>query len=778
MLLNLHTVLPITFTLLYILTSVALNTCEILQNLQESERRVYSQNGEDGIVLEILRAIGIKTKDFVEFGVQDGQECNTRILREQLGFNGVMFDGGFENHRIGLYKEFITVHNIVELFKKYNVSKSFDVLSVDTDMFDWWLLAQLFIRGGYRPRVIIVEVNPTLNLNVGDFSPSEFAAVNSQPLVVIHPNMTTQTYWDITRYYGANPAAFQKLGKEFGYEMVYCERCGVNCFMVLASEISDSCNRDFLLPSIPYPRFGVPNVTYAGHRIDTSYRKAVLIDNDLLFKIIRNVATVTDIEYRLKDPILESRESFFGRLCTDDLPDSLPLPIGFSREALLDIDAFAATCTKSSCVMLSDHYTRSAVDMFRTTRNISLVEELFGHAVKLNAHNFFASRALKLVSQLNKFLDIRSYFSIGLIRGQLSHSGASTNRSLRVNMCDSFESTICHSHFVDEISKCSIVEKEYFRILRDEIYFGSEDFQYLAERYFSKDVEKSFSCIGMKNLDMLSALIASRCEHGKASKNVFVFGPPGSGIEGIERLLNSMLGVSIDTETQKKILDLNDEALCILEDLYTSHGICSNFQDIQDFPLDSFDKIKILAKNMYSYRDCVKDEIFLFVNHTLSVSLDVWRAAIDERKTVYVFVLTDPAIAATEMSKRLNLSFEEALDRWVYYLNAALKFFDSYRGTIIMVSFDGAGYSKELILDLFKYFEAYNYTKDTMISFEAELSSSCSSAGLCGFFEEGLSMISNRAAPAWINKCYQILRDSPQANADNKFLITECLSPG
>jgi hypothetical protein len=133
-------------------------TCDSLKRLQESERGVYSQNGEDGVLLEVLKAIGAKSKDYVEFGVQDGRECNSRILREQLGFQGVMFDGGFENLKIGLYKEFITVHNIVHLFKKYNVSKSFDVLSVDTDMFDWWLLAELFIRGGYRPRVIIVEV--------------------------------------------------------------------------------------------------------------------------------------------------------------------------------------------------------------------------------------------------------------------------------------------------------------------------------------------------------------------------------------------------------------------------------------------------------------------------------------------------------------------------------------------------------------------------------------------------------------------------------------------
>ena len=118
-----------------------------LHDLQHYEHRVFSQNGEDGILLEILRNIGITNKKYVEFGVQDGFECNSRILRETMGFSGVMFDGGYSNPQIGLHQEYITMSNIIQLFEKYNVPKIFDMLTIDTDMFDWWILSRILIDG-------------------------------------------------------------------------------------------------------------------------------------------------------------------------------------------------------------------------------------------------------------------------------------------------------------------------------------------------------------------------------------------------------------------------------------------------------------------------------------------------------------------------------------------------------------------------------------------------------------------------------------------------------
>ena len=49
------------------------------------EKKIFSQNGEDGITEKLIELIynGDNNKFFVEFGVQKGIECNTRILREK-----------------------------------------------------------------------------------------------------------------------------------------------------------------------------------------------------------------------------------------------------------------------------------------------------------------------------------------------------------------------------------------------------------------------------------------------------------------------------------------------------------------------------------------------------------------------------------------------------------------------------------------------------------------------------------------------------------------------
>ena len=289
MILNLFLLL---FILLLVLKSTksAFNNCgHIGSDLQHYERKIYSQNGEDGILLRLLNLLGRKSSTYVEFGVEDGSECNTRILREHLNFTGLLMDGGYENSNINLNQEFITSNNVISLFEKYNISKNhlgFDVLSLDIDMFDFWVLSTLLKE--YSPRIIIVETNPTLGLNEGKFQPNDFTLMNKIPLTVIPPHMTTQKTWDLTRYYGANPEAFRILGKAFDYQMVYCERCGVNCFLVHKDELKNlGCNttaNDDVLPRLSYPAFAsiASGDAYPGHKVDDALRKPVHLQNHMI----------------------------------------------------------------------------------------------------------------------------------------------------------------------------------------------------------------------------------------------------------------------------------------------------------------------------------------------------------------------------------------------------------------------------------------------------------------------------------------------------------------
>src|SRR6266568_64259 len=50
------------------------------QKIQDYEFKVFSQWGEDGIIQYLIQTVEIKNKIFVEFGIQDYKESNTRFL--------------------------------------------------------------------------------------------------------------------------------------------------------------------------------------------------------------------------------------------------------------------------------------------------------------------------------------------------------------------------------------------------------------------------------------------------------------------------------------------------------------------------------------------------------------------------------------------------------------------------------------------------------------------------------------------------------------------------
>lgn len=68
-------------------------SCLMSDISDHSNVRVYSQNGEDGIIEAIFSCLGVTNKYYVEFGVEDCTECNTRFLRTFFGWQGLLMDG-------------------------------------------------------------------------------------------------------------------------------------------------------------------------------------------------------------------------------------------------------------------------------------------------------------------------------------------------------------------------------------------------------------------------------------------------------------------------------------------------------------------------------------------------------------------------------------------------------------------------------------------------------------------------------------------------------------
>ncbi|MGH3600906.1 MAG: hypothetical protein ACRDQH_11635, partial [Pseudonocardiaceae bacterium] len=69
-------------------------------DLTAFELQVFSQNGEDGVLAEILRRIGVTQRWFVEFGVESGREGVCVALADVLGWNGMMMEADDVFHHL------------------------------------------------------------------------------------------------------------------------------------------------------------------------------------------------------------------------------------------------------------------------------------------------------------------------------------------------------------------------------------------------------------------------------------------------------------------------------------------------------------------------------------------------------------------------------------------------------------------------------------------------------------------------------------------------------
>lgn len=147
-----------------------------MESLQTFVADVHSQFGEDGIVSEILDRIAGSvelTRWSVEFGGADGVWLsNTCNLIRKRNYRGVFIEADPRlaaqlaanypqpdvitlNRFIGLEGE----DRLDAILASLSVPIDFDVLSIDIDGSDYWVLDSIET---YRPRVIVIEFNPNI----------------------------------------------------------------------------------------------------------------------------------------------------------------------------------------------------------------------------------------------------------------------------------------------------------------------------------------------------------------------------------------------------------------------------------------------------------------------------------------------------------------------------------------------------------------------------------------------------------------------------------------
>ena len=197
-------------------------------DIHATEFRVFSQWGEDGILRHLLRHVKVSRKIFVEFGVENYTESNTRFLLINGNWVGLVIDGSPENidfvkrddvyWRYNLKAEcaFITRENINDLVRRNGITGEIGLLSVDIDGNDYWVWEAIEV---VTPSVVVVEYNSR-------FGPERAVTVP------YHAQFVRTAVHFSNIYYGASLAALCLLGERKGYSFVGCNTAGNNAFYV------------------------------------------------------------------------------------------------------------------------------------------------------------------------------------------------------------------------------------------------------------------------------------------------------------------------------------------------------------------------------------------------------------------------------------------------------------------------------------------------------------------------------------------------------------------
>lgn len=135
-------------------------------------RNVYSQNGEDGILEQLLKELSITRGVFCEFGAADGLfSSNTYNLIENHSFSGMAIELNPSLYQkcVSNYRPFPNVqvfqgavdyrdknNDLNAWLERGNLPYDLDVLSIDIDSDDYYVWQGLT---KFSPKIVIIETN-------------------------------------------------------------------------------------------------------------------------------------------------------------------------------------------------------------------------------------------------------------------------------------------------------------------------------------------------------------------------------------------------------------------------------------------------------------------------------------------------------------------------------------------------------------------------------------------------------------------------------------------
>jgi hypothetical protein len=205
-----------------------------VRELDEVEFSVFSQLGDDGIIQYLINRVNIRNRFFVEFGVQNYIESNTRFLLMNNNWQGLIMDGSQEfidfikndyyywKYNVEARRLFITAENINQAFRDSGVAGEIGILHIDIDGNDYWIWKAIT---EIDPVIVIMEYN------------SCFGDVRAIT-VPYEPDFERYAFHASGLVFGASLSALCDLANEKGYAFVGSNSYGNNAYFVKRTHLN------------------------------------------------------------------------------------------------------------------------------------------------------------------------------------------------------------------------------------------------------------------------------------------------------------------------------------------------------------------------------------------------------------------------------------------------------------------------------------------------------------------------------------------------------------
>jgi hypothetical protein len=211
------------------------NSRGLILDLHQAEFKVFSQFGDDGIIQYLVHRLQPLPDTFVEFGVENYRESNTRFLLQNNNWRGLVLDGDensinyiqqdeiYWRHTLTACRAFITRENINELLRGAGFTGEIGLLSIDIDGNDYWVWEKI---GIVDPVVVIIEYNSI-------FGPDLAVTIPYEPQFARHRAHYSGQFW------GASLQALKLVADRKGYSLVGCNSAGNNAYFVRNDKVAD-----------------------------------------------------------------------------------------------------------------------------------------------------------------------------------------------------------------------------------------------------------------------------------------------------------------------------------------------------------------------------------------------------------------------------------------------------------------------------------------------------------------------------------------------------------